>query len=748
MSKLIANGSNPAVRVPKVEMPESLGPGPYARYACFLLAVGLAVLGVTVKAADPRLGRLVNLRTDRFPFTPPTSVEEWNQRSAEVRRQVFVAAGLWPMPERPAPKAEVLRKVERDAYTVEAVRLESYPGHYVTGSLYRPADATESRRPAVLCPHGHWPEGRFHAFQDDALIDQIESGAERYEAGGRTPLQARCVTLARMGCVVFLYDMLGYGDSRQLSQQAIHAPSEDSILTADNAWGFYSTQAELRMQNPLGVQTYNSLCVLDWIESLPEVDPKRIGVTGGSSGATQTLMLCAVDDRPAVAFPVVMVSTAMQGGCGCENACCLRLGTSNVEFAALMAPRPLGMASADDWTRNTATDGYPELQELYALLGVPDRVMHASLIQFPHNYNYASRAAMYPWLDRWLGLEAGDLAVETDYVSVTPDEVRSVAPIEDAAIGRGHEVALMKAVEASSADALAKLTPTDADSLNKYKNIIGKALHVLLDGAEKSLRDAQANAIDQQRADGHAVITLLITGAEAGVELPALARLPRNVETIAVVVSDAGKTAIGPVDTLPTALAAALLEQGIGVLGVDLFAQGELAPDDGPLTEMPVVANQRPVASLTFGYNRTAVAHRASDLLATIAAAKDMQPSIKKVVVIVEPEAASYGAAALAVAGDAVDAAVIDTGGFRFDEVRSWRDPDFLPGAVKYGDVPGLLAQGAPRPTIVLSEPADDTPSIATQAYAAAGAAERLIRLRPGATLESAVEKLADTLAP
>ncbi len=698
-------------------------------------------------AADPRLDNLVNLRKDRFPFTPPESAAAWDERSAEVRRQVLVAAGLWPMPQRPIPHGRVLRRVEGDGYTVEAVQLESFPGHLVTGSLYRPAAETDTKRAAVLCPYGHWPDGRFNAFKDESLADQIKAGAERYERGGRAPLQARCVTLARMGCVVFLYDMLGYGDSRQISLQAIHAPGEETVLTDDNAWGFYSTQAELRMQGPLGVQTYNSLCALDWLQSLPDVDPNRIGVTGGSSGATQTLMLCAVDDRPAVAFPVVMVSTAMQGGCGCENACCLRLGTSNVEFAALMAPRPLGMASADDWTRNTANDGFPELQRLYAMLGVPDRVMHASLIQFPHNYNYASRAAMYPWLDRWLGLEAGAGVVEIDFEPVTPAEIRSVPAIDDAAVDRGYEVALMKTIEAKSAEALAKLMPTDASTLRDYKDAIGKALHVLLDGAENALEGSDANALDATKAEGHSVITLSIANSDAGIELPALARLPRDVQTIAIVASGAGKSAIGPADAPPTDLAAALLKSGFGVVGVDLFAQGDLAPDAGPLTEMPVVPDQRPVASLTYGYNRTAVAHRASDLLATIAAARKLQPSVKNVVVVVEPDATPYAVAALALAGAAVDAALMDTGGFRFAGLRSWRDPQFLPGAVKYGDVPGLLALGAPRPVILISEPADDTPSLATQAYAAAGASERLVRLGPEATVESAVRELAEILA-
>ena len=77
-----------------------------------------------------------------------------------------------------------------------------------------------------------------------------------------------------------------------------------------------------------------------------DVDPTRIAVTGASGGGTQTFILCAVDERPAVAFPAVMVSTAMQGGCTCENACCLRTGPGNVEFAALFSPKPLGLTAA------------------------------------------------------------------------------------------------------------------------------------------------------------------------------------------------------------------------------------------------------------------------------------------------------------------------------------------------------------------------------------------------------------------
>ena len=102
--------------------------------------------------------------------------------------------------------------------------------------------------------------------------------------------------------------------------------------------GFTDVSAELRLQSFMGLQTYNSIRALDFLTHLPDVDAKRIGVTGASGGGTQTFMLGAVDDRPAVAFPAVMVSTAMQGGCICENCSYLRVGAGNIDLAALFAP--------------------------------------------------------------------------------------------------------------------------------------------------------------------------------------------------------------------------------------------------------------------------------------------------------------------------------------------------------------------------------------------------------------------------
>src|SRR5207237_10614445 len=150
----------------------------------------------------------------------------------------------------------------------------------------------------------------------------VKQGAEKTIEGGRFHIQARCAQLARMGCVVFHYDMVGVADSKQIEHRK----------------GFTDADAELRLQSFMGLQTFNSIRALDFLLGLPEVDAKRIGVTGASGGGTQTFILCAIDDRPAVAFPAVMVSTGMHGGCICENCSGLRRDTGNIELAGLFAP--------------------------------------------------------------------------------------------------------------------------------------------------------------------------------------------------------------------------------------------------------------------------------------------------------------------------------------------------------------------------------------------------------------------------
>src|SRR5438034_8005760 len=175
------------------------------------LALSIAATA-DVAAAAPRVlpeGKLPNdIRLEPlkdldgyFPFAPPASKAAWEKRAERVRRQILVSQGLWPMPTKTPLNAVIHGKIDRGDYTVEKVYFESVPGFFVTGNLYRPGGKT-GKLPGVLCPHGHWENGRFTDAGEQGVLKQIVEGAERFEEGGRSPLQARCMQLARMGCVV------------------------------------------------------------------------------------------------------------------------------------------------------------------------------------------------------------------------------------------------------------------------------------------------------------------------------------------------------------------------------------------------------------------------------------------------------------------------------------------------------------------------------------------------------------------
>lgn len=339
-----------------------------------------------------------------FPLEVPPSAQAWLSRKQKLKDHLLTSLGLNPLPEKTDLNAKVFGRQDLGEYTVEKVYFESMPGFYVTGSLYRPKNA-KGKSPGVLSPHGHHRDGRFRNASPQEVEAELKSGAETFETNARSPLQARCVHLAKMGCVVFHYDMVGYADSQQIPMSIAHGFSQPrDELNQPERYGFFSPQAELRMQSIMGLQTWNSIRSLDFLESLTDVDPDRIGVTGASGGGTQTFILCAIDDRPDVSFPAVMVSTAMQGGCTCENCSLIRSQSGNVEFAAMFAPKPMGLTAADDWTREMETKGFPELQKLYALLGEPDQVELTARLEFGHNYNQVSREAMYRLFDKHLGL--------------------------------------------------------------------------------------------------------------------------------------------------------------------------------------------------------------------------------------------------------------------------------------------------------------------------------------------------------
>lgn len=289
---------------------------------------------------------------------------DWEAYVKIIRQGILTAAELNPMPEK--TPLNVIRRNLRNygAYTVENIAFESRPGVFVTGSLYAPVNP-QGKLAGILSPHGHWEK------PDDY---------GRY----REDVQRRAATLAIMGAYVFAYDMIGYGEM------------------GDYGWIH-------RHPKTLKQQLWNSIRALDFLLTLENIDPDRLGVTGASGGGTQSFLLSAVDPRVAVSVPVVMVSAHFFGGCVGESGMPIHKSdhhqTNNVEIASCFAPKPqLIVSDGGDWTSNVPEVEYPFMQYIYGLYGKEENIQNVHLPNEKHDYGINKRLAMYPFMAKHLNL--------------------------------------------------------------------------------------------------------------------------------------------------------------------------------------------------------------------------------------------------------------------------------------------------------------------------------------------------------
>ncbi len=283
-----------------------------------------------------------------------SNLEQWQARAKNIREGILRGTELSPLPKKCPLNPITHSKREHNGYSVENIAFQSLPGVWVTANLYRPLSG-KGPFPAVICTHGHGPQGRF--------------GSDH---------QKRCATLARMGAIVLSYGMVGYGEWKKLG------------------W-------EHGRPKVLKLQLWNSIRAVDFLLSLKEVDPKRIAVTGESGGGTQSFLLTAVDDRIAVSIPVVMVSAHFFGGCNCESGMPVHKSathlTNNVEIAALAAPRPLLLISdGKDWTKNTPDVEFPYIRNIYRLYNAESNVENLHLPDEGHDYGPSKRIGAYKFL--------------------------------------------------------------------------------------------------------------------------------------------------------------------------------------------------------------------------------------------------------------------------------------------------------------------------------------------------------------
>jgi dienelactone hydrolase len=678
------------------------------------------LLGSGVRAADFRLGPLKDLNGD-FSFHPPGFLNEWEARREGVRRRILVSQGLWPEPTRTPLEPVLHGRIDCGEYTVEKGFFQSAPGFYVTGNLYRPKQI-HGKIPGVLFAHGHWKDARLSEQEPAKVRQEIASGQERFEEGGKSRFQSMCVQLARMGCVVWQWDMLGDSDSVQFTRELIHGFSKQRPeMNAPERWGLYSPAAEAHLQSPMGLQTWNALRSFEFLRSLPEVDSGRIAMTGSSGGGTQTMILAALEPQLALSFPVVMVSTGMQGGCTCENASLLRVGTGNVEFAGLFAPKPQGMNTANDWTRNLAAKGFPELQALYGLYGKKQNVELTRGEHFPHNYNAVTRSAFYTLLNKHFGLGQPVPVIERDYAFLSRERL-TVWDAQHPAPAAGDPEFERSLLQWFHEDAQRKLVGAAAEARSR-REVLLPALEVVLGRRWEEVGEVAWNLEKKSRHGAWVEMAGVVENRTHGEQVGVTWWYPLQWNGRAVVWLDGkGRSGLRSGEGALQPAVLRLLEAGVLVVGVDLFGQGPEAPE-----RTRGVENPREFAGYTFGYNHALFAQRVHDVLTVLALLRGPglagHPAPERVGIAAWGEAGPIGAAARALAGARVDRAALFTGGFRFGALRDYRHPQFLPGAAKYLDLAGMLAVGAPEATWVGGEAAP-LPVVESAYQGAAGSLE------------------------
>ncbi|WP_439625746.1 alpha/beta hydrolase family protein [Gemmata sp.] len=666
-----------------------------------------------LKPTDARLGapRTFN---DYIPFSPPQTKEAWEARRTKLREQLLVANGLWPMPEKTPLNAVVHGRIERDGYTIEKVYFASMTGHYVSGNLYRPKASPDrkvgevAKLPGVLFAHGHWKDGRFHDAGEKAAQASVDAKGEPDLDRGRFFMQALPATLAKLGFVVFQYDMVGYADSTAI----VHRE------------GFKDAAAELRLQSQMGLQTWNSIRALDFLTSLPDVDAKRIGMTGASGGGTQTFILSAIDDRISAAFPAVMVSTGMQGGCVCENCSLLRVGTGNIEIAALFAPKPLAMSAANDWTKELMTKGYPQLQELYALYGAKEKVLAKAWLEYGHQYNVHAREMMYGWFLKHLQGKTEEVK-EAAFKPVPVAELSVYDAEHPRPKDELNAAKLRDAMTKASDEQIAKLTPKDAAGLKEFRRVVGTALRVMVGSEVPKSSDFTERLPPGGKhfadIDGHRAVRLILgrKGSKDAVPccgLVAHGDPKEGLSRLVIWLHLKGKASLiesGKVAPAVKALTAA----GYLVVAPDLLGTGENAFPKAPVADPTY-------AGFTFGYNRSLLANRVHDVLNVIASGDTF---VNKRLVG-WGEMGPVAILAKALAGGAVKKTAADLNGFNFEKVEDANDPMMLPGALKYGGMGAFLGLCAPGELLVHNHKATGSGNVSRAAYEAAGAAGKLTR--------------------
>ncbi len=293
--------------------------------------------------------------------------------------------------------------------------------------------------------------------------------------------------------------------------------------------------------------------------------------------------------------------------------------------------------------------------------------------------------------------------------------------------GDAYERTLARQISEISDRQMQALVPHDAASWAKYREVVGGALEAMIGRDLPKPGSIQGATIEEKSLGDYRRTKLLLRFAAEAEELPAVLVQPNaQPQGIAIWIHPRGEDGLWDASGNLEPAVAARLKRGEAVLGVDLFGQGEFTADGQPLSQAPLLKENRwdRYLGYTVGYNPPLFAQRVRDILSAISFARDQIGPSRPVTLVGYRGAGHWAAAARALAGAAVAKALIDTNGFRFSRIAALDDPDLLPGGAKYLDLPGMLALSAPH-ELQLAGEGKQLPAVVAEAYRATGQPQR-----------------------
>lgn len=539
----------------------------------------LALWGVDRPPADPEM--LLNFvekmaQNQTRPSLAQTR-EELEARRSPLQMRLRHSLGLDPWPERTALNARMVGKLERPGYKIEKLVYEAWPGLPVTAHLYIP-DLREQPSPGLVYACGHWMEAGKLA----------------------PPIQSFCAAAATLGIITLVYDPIGQGERLESWRDHGHL---NALLVG---------------KSQMGLMVWESIRALDYLLSRPEIDPKRVGMTGASGGGLNTFFTTAIEDRFACAIPVAYpctFSVAMHaerdlnwedGTDVCNQVPQVMSYAEMSDIASLFLPKPYMILSG----RRDIIFPIAGVREIasviehnYKLVGVPERFRYAEFDE-EHGYQLSLRQAAYGWLKQWLSGIGDGSPIPEPVLDLLPDPYpveysTPPTPTSDSLRGQSptmtplpgalpgfcfpphqalHSEAVIDATIRAIAERIPEFSPppTRSTDLSDWQEEITRRIQDIL-GPFPQKTSLQTRLFNQVWEDGRMAERITFQ-SEAGITIPGLLIMPEEWISPVPFVIYAGEW--GKMQGIHSGLIEALVQAGYGVLAIDVRGVGETATSD------------------------------------------------------------------------------------------------------------------------------------------------------------------------